>query len=162
MKIANNDMSPELERFIGNRVVRRVVVETALSTTGVFSADQLLALTRTRHREIGRATIYRTLRRLCERKLFREIFLRNGVRVYQRADDDTPSLLWVCDDCSTVRSLPAYDALDPLYEVGEKNGFYPAEATVEIHSRCARMQRNGTCPGCGPSADDRSREIQLT
>jgi len=92
-KVTDTDMSPELERLIGNRVVRRVVVETAISATGVFSADQLHTMIRSRHRAIARATIYRTLRLLCERKLFREIFLRNGVRVYQRADDATPSLL---------------------------------------------------------------------
>ena len=80
-------MSPELERFIGKRAVRRAVVEAALAAHGVFSAEELHVMTRRRLPTIGRATIYRTLRLLCDQEIFREILLNNGVRLFQRADN---------------------------------------------------------------------------
>lgn len=137
-----------LEQFIGKRAVRRAVVETAIAATGAFSADELYAMTRRRQPTIGRATIYRTLRRLCDRKFFRETILRSGTRVYQQAGDPR-HVLWICDDCSSIRSLPADGVIEALHGLAEKRGWCLAEMTVEVHSRCERMRLHGACHGCG-------------
>jgi Fe2+ or Zn2+ uptake regulation protein len=137
-------MLPELEQFIGKRAIRRIVVETALHAHGVFSADELYAKTRLRQPTIGRATIYRTLRLLCDRKLFREIVLHNGVRVYQR-NDESKRVLWVCDDCSFICALSADEVYDSLRMMGERAGLKPAEMTIEVRSRCQRSV-NQACP----------------
>jgi len=137
-------MSPELERFIGKRPVRRVVVETALAATGAFSADELYAKTRLRQPTVGRATIYRTLRLLCDRKHFRETVLQNGVRVFQRGDE-SKGILWVCDDCSFIRTFSADEILYALQGIGQTAGLNPSEITIKIHSRCEDMRKTGAC-----------------
>lgn len=137
-------MSPVLESFIGNRPVRCAVVEAALSATGVFSADELHAMTRRRQPTIGRATIYRTLRLLCDQKIFREILLNNGVRVFQRADDSR-RVLWICEDCSTIHPFPTDEISTTLRKLGEKIGIRAAEVSGEIRFRCERMRLHGAC-----------------
>lgn len=137
-------MSPELERFIGKRVVRRTVVEAALAATGVFSAEELHAMTRRRQPRIGRATIYRTLRLLCDQKIFREILLNNGGRVFQRADK-SKTVLWICEDCSTINPSPTDEISATLRKLGEKIGVKAVEMAGEIRFRCERMRLHGAC-----------------
>ncbi len=143
-------MLPELERFIGKRPVRRAVVEAALAVTGVFSAEELHALTRRRQPTIGRATIYRTLRLLCDQKIFREILLNNGARVFQLADE-SKTVLWICEDCSTIRPYPTDEISATLRKLGEKIGIRAVEVAGEIRFRCERMRLHGTCRIAGQS-----------
>lgn len=143
-------MSPELERFIGKRPVRRAVVEAALAATGVFSAEELHALTRRRQPTIGRATIYRTLRLLCDQKIFREILLNNGVRVFQRADE-SKTVLWICEDCSAIHPFPPDEISATLRKLGEKIGIRAVEMAGEIRFRCERMRLHGSCRFAGQS-----------
>jgi len=137
-------MSPELERFIGKRPVRRAVVEAALSATGVFSAEELHAMTRRRLPSIGRATIYRTLRLVCDQGIFREILLNNGVRLFQRADNPR-TVLWICEDCSIIRPFPTDEISSTLRKLGEKISIRAAEVAGEIRFRCERMRLHGAC-----------------
>lgn len=137
-------MSPELERFIGKRAVRRAVVEAALAAHGAFSAEELHVMTRLRQPTIGRATIYRTLRLLCDQEIFREILLNNGVRLFQRADN-ARTVLWICEDCSTIRPFPTDEISSTLRKLGEQIGIRAAEVAGEIRFRCERMRRDGAC-----------------
>lgn len=137
-------MSPVLETFIGNRPVRRAVVETAMATEAPFSAETLFRQIRKKYDRIGKATIYRTLNLLCEQKLFQEFSIRGGRRVYQPASDEE-TVLWVCDDCMTTRVIPAAEIKKALGPLGEKIGIGSVETIVEIHSRCAGKPQQGTC-----------------
>lgn len=140
----DDQLSPELEKFIGGRVARRAIVETALEVEGAFSARQLHAAMRSRH-PVGKATVYRTLRLLLENRFLRETVLRDGTRVYQRAEDPR-SILWVCDDCSAVFALPADNELLLLRKLGQQAGLHPQTITVEVHSRCTKSAESG--PRC--------------
>ncbi len=137
-------MSPVLEKFIGNRPVRRAVVETAMATEAPFSAETLFRHIRKKGSRIGKATIYRTLKLLCEQKLFQEFSIRGGRRVYQPASEEE-TVLWVCDDCMTTRVFPAVEIKKALRLLGERIGIGSVEMIVEIHSRCAGKQHHGTC-----------------
>jgi len=136
-------MSPVLEKFIGNRPVRRAVVETAMATEAPFSAETLFRHIQKKGSRIGKATIYRTLKQLCEQKLFQEFSIRGGRRVYQPASDEE-TVLWVCDDCMTTRVFPAAEIKNALRLVGERMGIGSVETIVEIHSRCAGKQDHGS------------------
>ena len=137
-------MLKELELFIGKRGVRRAVVETAMAATSAFSADELYAMTRRRQPNIGRATIYRTLRLLCDRKFFRQSTLRDGAHVYQRSDHP-PSILWICDDCSSIRTLVDDQISKTLLDCGEKSGLCPLATSIEVRFRCEQKHSHGTC-----------------
>lgn len=144
-------MSPVLENFIGNQPVRRAVVETAMATAAPFTAETLFRHIRIKYGRIGRATIYRTLKLLCEKQLFQEFSIRGGRRVYQPASDEE-TVLWVCDDCMIARVIPAAEIKEALRLVGEKIGIGSVGMIVEIHSRCAGKQKRGSCQ-CISSAE---------
>lgn len=152
-------MSSVIETFIGNRPVRRAVVETALATEGPFSAEELFRVIQKRYGRIGRATIYRTLKLLCARKLFQEFVVRGGRRVYHpTSKEDT--ILWICDDCTTARTISAPAIKEALRLLAVPNGFEPLEFTVEVHSRCLRRQRGDHCdsPSQPPASPGKKRD----
>ena len=60
-------MSPELERLAGNRIGRRVVIETIADARQPFSARYLYEMVKERNPTVSRTTVYRTLRLLRER-----------------------------------------------------------------------------------------------
>ena len=136
-------VSPELDKFIGRRATRRAVVEAVIAAPQAFTAHDLYGMLRTRH-SVARATIYRTLRLLLEHRFLRETILRNGQRVYQRSDDPR-TILWVCEDCSSVRTFSADKVVDMLRDLGEEVGLHPEEMRIEVHSRCDRLRLSGLC-----------------
>jgi Fe2+ or Zn2+ uptake regulation protein len=137
-------MSEELDHLIRNRPIRRAVFQAALESGEPFSVAQLAAKCRKMHPPASRATVYRNLRLLLKHGYLRETILRNGLRVYRPATDSR-NIVWVCDDCSHVQCLSGEDVLDQLKCLANRNGFHPCDLTLEIHSRCLQMQRNGFC-----------------
>ncbi|HEY5742949.1 MAG TPA: transcriptional repressor [Terrimicrobiaceae bacterium] len=135
-------MSPEIERLAGNRKERRVVIETIATAEQPFSAKDLCEMVKNRDPAVSRTTVYRTLRLLRERQLVRMTVLQGGNRVFHL---NRPSIFWVCDDCSRIRTFAADEVTEILRQFAETKGFHSVEITVEVHSACDELRRKGFC-----------------
>lgn len=70
-------------RGLKHSVQRRGILRTFLKTERHLTADELYGLVKKRNSAIGFATIYRTLKLLCECGLSRELKLENGSVRYE-------------------------------------------------------------------------------
>ena len=135
-------MSPELERFAGNRKKRRLVIETIVAAEQPFSARHLCEMVKSRDPTISYTTVYRTLRLLREHRLIRMAVLQGGKRMLRM---DPSAIFWICDDCSRIRALPFGEEIETLRLFAETKGFHSLRITVEVHSPCEELRRKGFC-----------------
>jgi Fe2+ or Zn2+ uptake regulation protein len=135
-------MSPEFERLAGNLGRRRVVIETIVAAEEPFSFAHLCEMVKKRDPAVSRTTVYRTLRLLRERQLLHMTALRDGKRVFHL---DRPTIFWVCDDCSRIRTFHSDEATETLCLFAETKGFHSIEITVEVNSPCAELRQKGFC-----------------
>ena len=112
-------MSPEFERLAGNLPRRRVVIETIVAAEEPFSFAHLCEMVKKRDPAVSRTTVYRTLRLLRERQLVRMTVLQGGNRVFHL---DRPTIFWVCDDCSRIRTFSSDDVSETLRLVCANEG----------------------------------------
>ena len=140
-------MSPELERFAGNRIRRRLIIETILAAKQPFSARDLCEMVKNRNPAVSRTTVYRTLRLLRERQFVRMTALQGGNRVFHL---DRSRFFWVCDDCSRIRTFSSHEVTESLRLFAEHKGFHSVEITVEVHSRCGELLGKGFCSQRNP------------
>lgn len=148
-------MSPELERFAGNRVQRRVVIEAIAAARQPFAARSLWEMVKTRDALVSRATVYRTLRLLRESGLVRMTVLPSGNRVFHI---DQPVIFWTCDDCSRIRAFSCDELKERARFFAEANGFHRVEISVEVHSYCEDLRQRGSCgQDSGRAKKDRAR-----
>jgi Fur family ferric uptake transcriptional regulator len=135
-------MLPELERLAGNRIGRRMVIETIVAAEQPFSARYLCEIVKNRDPTVSHATVYRTLRLLRERQLVRVAVLKGGNRVFHV---NRPVIFWICEDCSRIRTFSSDEVSETLRLFAEAKGFHSVEITVEVHSPCEELRRKGFC-----------------
>ena len=138
----DHGMSPELERVAGNRIGRRVIIETIAAAEQPFSARYLCEMVKNRDSAVSRTTVYRTLRLLRDRQLVHMTVLQGGNRVFHL---DRPAIFWICDDCSRIRTFSSEEVTESLRLFAETKGFHSVEITVEVHSSCAELRQKGFC-----------------
>ena len=136
-------LSPELEAFAGKRAARKAVVEAIAATRHVFSLDELFRKLRAQA-TVSRSTIYRTLRAMRESSLLRETVLLSGARVYHLASGKR-GMLWVCDDCHRICSLPITEVETHFIAAAKSSGFTAEKIDIEVHFRCEQMRSHGVC-----------------
>ena len=87
---------------------RRVIVEAVLDWERVFSPDEFLEQLQTEHPTIGRATVYRTLKKLEEIGLLQRVQQPHDCQFY-RACPEGPQHLLTCQQCG--KSQPCSDEM---------------------------------------------------
>lgn len=119
---------------------RRSVLEVILSREGHFDAEELLVFLRRRHKQVSRATLYRTLDHLRGAGLVK--MHRFGLghalfeHVYGRGHHDH----MVCDRCSEVIEF-VNDEIEQLQEeVCRKHGFRSTNHVMQIFGICRACQ----------------------
>jgi len=105
-----------------------------------LTVDELTRKVRTRNRNIGSATVYRTLKLLSRLGYAKELDFGEGVRRYESSLTAHHDHL-VCTGCGKVSEFeePRIERLQD--EVAKKHGFVPTMHRLAIY---------GTCPQCAP------------
>ena len=125
---------------------RRVIVETAFSTSQHFSAEQLLAWSRDRDKSISRATVYRTLPLLTQSGLVREMDFGKDHKFYDPNYADHPHHNHIiCEDCQKIVEFES-DQLNRLEnQISRRLGFSAHSHRLQISARCEELKQRGTC-----------------
>jgi Fur family transcriptional regulator, ferric uptake regulator len=127
-----------LLRQRGGRVTaaRRAVVEAMLADDHHATADEVVERVQSRHPDVHRSTVYRTLDRLQQLGVVTHVHLGHGPSSYHLAE--RPHHHAVCEVCGTVVELP-WDALDGLADrLRSEHGFELAHQHFALSGRCAR------------------------
>lgn len=125
-------------RGLKNTPQRRLIVETFLETTEHVTTEGLYALVRAIDPKVGQATVYRTLRLLCEAGIARELHFGDGMASYEPAEGDHHDHL-ICTSCG--KNLEVLDeTIEELQvKLAAEHGF-----TLTSH----RMYLYGICSEC--------------
>lgn len=122
-----------------NTPQRRLIVDVFLKRGYHLSTEELYGLARKEDESVGQATVYRTLKLLCEAGIARELHFGDGITRYEPAIDDSHHDHLICLSCG--KNIEVVD--DNIEELQEKlaasHGF-----TLTSH----RMYLYGQCESC--------------
>lgn len=131
-------------------VQRDAIIEAAFSTDKHYSAEELIAMSRSVEKTVSRATVYRTLAILVDSGLLRELELGKGRKVYDPNFLDHPHHNHlICLDCQII--LEFEDINMELLEncMTKRMGFTPANKQIRIEAHCDELRLRGVCRRSG-------------
>jgi len=118
---------------------RDTIVDVFSRAGGHITVSELLDKVRRKNARVGYATVYRTLRLLCEAGLADERHFGQGLARYERAGGGHHDHL-ICTSCGRVEEFenPAIEELQD--EVARTHRFRVVSHKHEIYGICARCQ----------------------
>jgi Fur family ferric uptake transcriptional regulator len=129
---------------------RELILDAVLRSDKHLSVEDLLKSVRRRHPEVGRTTVYRTLRLLTQAGLARELVIDGEAhyeRGYQREHHDH----FICTACGTILEFSSPDIERLQEEFAARLGFAIEAHRHEIFGRCGRCRETGPS-GAPPSS----------
>lgn len=112
-----------------------------------FTADGLLAVTP----EVGRATVFRTLRLLQDIGALCQVVLSDGTVEYRLTSGGHHHHM-VCSDCGAVTDFATCDLQEVLAKLAEVTGYDVSSHRLEVYGRCGQCQSAATSTHAGPPA----------
>lgn len=120
---------------------RKVIVEIFLETEGHFSAEKLSALVKDRMPEVGKATVYRTLRLLVESGLADALNPGDGGVLYEHQYGHSHHDHLICSNCGQKIEIRDAAIEDRQEEVALCHGFELTSHRMYIYGLCPECQR---------------------
>lgn len=117
---------------------RALIIDTFFRSGSHLTVEQLARKVRARNRNVGSATVYRTLKLLSRLGYAKELDFGEGVRRYESSLTPHHDHL-VCTECGRVSEFEESRIEDLQDEVAKKHGFSPTMHRLSIY---------GICPGC--------------
>jgi Fur family ferric uptake transcriptional regulator len=118
---------------------RRLVAQLVASTSGHFTAAELLERGRREQVNIGRATIFRALDILTTLHVVERLDLPSGTHAYVVCEPDEHHHHLVCSGCGRSEDIADGELAELVDDIGRRNGY-----RIESH----RLELFGTCPDC--------------
>jgi Fur family transcriptional regulator, ferric uptake regulator len=125
---------------------REVILDTFLRSERHLSVDDLLHLVQKRRSDIGRTTVYRTLKLLQEAGLAQELELDGQSRFereYKRQHHDH----FICKSCSEIFEFSNDDIERIQDEIAAEIGFVIEGHRHQIYGRCRNCVQRATRTG---------------
>lgn len=149
--IASEFSTASWGRKIGVRMTRarRDLFAVIASMPDHFDAEGLCAECHRRAQPVSRATIYRTLPRLCRAGFLRSSEFGDGRHVFSRsASDGVPLAEIYVVDCGRIVEVPAPFLSWYAQTVTAKAGYELIGQRLQTFARCPRQSTPGACENC--------------
>ena len=120
---------------------RKEILHIFLGIDKHLTANELYRLVQKKNPAIGHATIYRTLKLLCECGLCRELRFEDGTTRYEHLYGHQHHDHLICTKCG--RFVEVVDSqIESLQEkLIKQHGFYPERHRMELYGVCKRCKR---------------------
>ena len=120
---------------------RKEILHIFLNTDKHLTANELYQIVRKKHHKVGYATIYRTLRLLCECGLCRELKVEDGTARYEHLYGHQHHDHLICTKCG--RFVEVVDSeIERLQEkLAKQHGFYPERHRMELYGVCRKCKK---------------------
>ena len=120
---------------------REGILDEFLSAGRHVSAEDLYGIVKKKHPSVGRATVFRTLKLLCEADIAREVFLGDKIKRFEPYYKQKHHDHLVCVRCGRV-----IEAVEPEIErlqdvLCKKVGFSPQSHKLEIFGFCKKCRK---------------------
>ena len=117
---------------------RSLILDAFLDLDRPAHIDELYLILRSKHSNVGHATVYRTLRLFAESGLAREIRFGDGVTRYEQARQGQRHDYLVCSDCGTVTEFENGSTEQHQVETAKSLGFMIESLKIELRGICSR------------------------
>ena len=120
---------------------RKEILITFLKHDKHLTANELYRIVQAKYPAIGYATIYRTLKLLCECGLCRELKFEDGTTRYEHLYNHQHHDHLICTKCG--RFVEVVDSeIERLQEkLVKEHGFYPGGHRMELYGVCKRCKK---------------------
>jgi len=121
---------------------RKIIIDYIFKTHDHFDADTIYTQIRSRHKNVSRATVYRTIPLLIDAGLIRQSFRHNGKDYYEHIYGHDNHLHFFCNNCHSVIEINS-DKFEPVMEqLSKKINFQIKEYKIEILGLCKKCRSN--------------------
>ncbi len=117
---------------------RDAIHQALLSAEGHISSEDLYESVRRENPEIGAATVYRTLKLLCEAGLANSIQLRDGVTLYERQHAHHDHL--ICTGCGEILEFESAVIETEQIRIAQEKGYRLTKHRHQLFGFCATCQ----------------------
>ncbi len=102
---------------------RAQILDTVLSTRGVFEADELLEEMRKAGHRVSKATIYRTLKHLVEANIIREVLIDSKQTHYELSYGRQPQGHLVCVEANRIIEVDVPELTQIRDRICQEHGY---------------------------------------
>lgn len=129
-----------LSKNLKNSRQRELILEAFLSAEGHLTADGLYEIVKKKNPGIGYATVYRTLRLLCDSGISRELKLEGGTK-YEHLYGHRHHDHLICTKCGRLVEVYAPEIEDLQEKLFKAHGFRPERHRLELYGICKKCKR---------------------
>ena len=127
--------------FVKNRGLkhsdqRKEILLTFLKTEKHLTADELFRLVKKKHASIGIATVYRTLKLICESGLGREFRPDDGIARYEHLYGHGRHDQLICNNCGNLLEVVSPEIEKLQEKLASAHGFHISSHKLEIYGTC--------------------------
>ncbi len=123
---------------------REAIMEAFMSGEGHFTSEELYERVREVNPEIGAATVYRTLKLLCDADIANAIHLRDDVTLYERAQAHHDHL--VCLSCGEIIEFECDVIEKRQLRIAEQHDYRLVRHRHHLFGYCRTCQEKGLDP----------------
>ena len=106
-----------------------------------LTADELYRIAKRRNPSIGYATVYRTLKLLCEAELSRELKFDDGTTRYEHLYEHKHHDHLICTKCGRMLEIVEPEIERLQGRMFAKYGFRPQRHKMELYGVCKKCKR---------------------
>ena len=128
-----------------NTPQRRLIAEVFLKTGKHVGSEELYGMVRAVDPTVGQATVYRTLKLLCEAGLAKEMHFGDGIARYEPADTSHHDHL-ICRSCGKNIEVVDEDIERLQVELAARHGFTLTTHRMYLYGECAECRAKAGKP----------------
>ena len=122
---------------------RLQILDIFLKTEKHLTIDELYSLVKKRYPRIGLATVYRSIKVICDAGLAREADFGDGVKRFEHKYQHTHHHHLICQNCNNVNEITCRQFEKLLKHLEKEHEFTPVSDTIEIFGICNPCKKAG-------------------
>lgn len=130
-----------------NTPQRRLIVDVFFKSGKHLSTEELYDQVRAVDEGVGQATVYRTLKLLCEANLAREMHFGDGTARYEPIADDSHHDHLICTVCGRNQEFVDEDIERRQEDLAARYGFVLTSHRMYLYGVCDNCRKGGTYGG---------------
>ncbi|PIQ88245.1 MAG: transcriptional repressor [Candidatus Omnitrophica bacterium CG11_big_fil_rev_8_21_14_0_20_42_13] len=130
-----------LDKGIRNSRQRHAILNIFLKTEKHLTALELYNLVKKEHPGIGYATVYRSLKLLCEAGLCRELKFEDGTARYEHLYGHKHHDHLICTSCGKFVEIIDQEIEGLQEKIFKAHGFHPQRHRMELYGVCKKCKK---------------------
>lgn len=122
---------------------RRLIVEVFFRSGKHLTTEELYNVVRQEDSSIGQATVYRTLKLLCEAGLAKELHFGESTARYEPVEDDSHHDHLICTVCGANQEVIDEKIEELQVALAQKHGFCLTSHRMILYGVCSDCSKSG-------------------